>query len=255
MAPSTQAPQLDPPHAPPAARGPQLPLAGHLEELRRRLGISLAALLVAVALSMIRADDIIQWLASPVQAFLPFFAFFTPVEPLAAYLKVGGLAGLVLAMPVILWQLWAFIRSGLTKTERSAGLAFVWWGSLQFLAGAAFAYYVVLPASLRFLFGIGAEYLRPVISIDRYLSFVTTLLFWCGLVFELPVVLFGLSRVGIVTSEWLRQQRPYAILVLVIIAALVTPTTDPVNLCLVAVPMALLYEVSIWLTRVAIRRS
>ena len=229
-------------------------LAGHLEELRRHLGLSLLALLITVSVSLTQADRIIQWLVSPVQELLPFFAFFTPMEPLAAYLKVGTLAGLVLAMPVILWQVWAFVRGGLTPAERSSGAVFVWWGSAQFLAGAAFAYYVLLPVSLRFLFSIGAHYLRPVISIDRYLAFVTGLLGWCGLVFELPVVLSVLARVGIVTSEWLRQQRPYALLVLVIAAALITPTTDPVNLALVAVPMAVLYEASIWLTRMVMRR-
>ncbi|MBI4342798.1 MAG: twin-arginine translocase subunit TatC [Candidatus Omnitrophica bacterium] len=233
--------------------GLRLSLAGHLEELRRRLGISLAALLLAVGLCLTQAERLIAWLAAPVQAWLPYFAFFTPVEPLLAYMKVSGLAGIVAAMPVILWQLWAFIRSGLTPRERSAGLLFVWWGSLQFAAGAAFAYYVLLPASLRLLLRIGEHYLRPMISIDRYLSFVTGLLFWCGLLFELPVLLVVLARIGVVSPEWLRQQRPYAMLILVILAALVTPTTDPVNLCLVAVPLALLYEASIWLTRATMR--
>lgn len=228
--------------------------AGHLEELRRGLGVSLAALLIAMGASLTQADRIIQWLVSPVQDLLPFFAFFTPTEPLAAYLRVGALAGCVLAMPVILWQVWVFVRGGLTRQERAAGTVFVWWGSAQFLAGAAFAYYVLLPVSLRVLFGIGAHYLRPVISIDRYLAFVTALLGWCGLIFELPVVLFLLARIGIVTSEWLRQQRPYAILVLVIAAALITPTTDPVNLGLVAIPLAVLYEASIWITRIAMRQ-
>ena len=164
------------------------------------------------------------------------------------------LAGLIIAMPVILGLLWGFIRSGLTSRERSLGLAFVWWGSAQFLAGAAFAYYGLLPVSLRFLLRIGERYLEPVISIDQYLSFVTTLVFWCGVVFELPVVLLILARLGIVTPEWLRQQRPYAILALVILAAIVTPTTDPINLLLMAVPLVWLYELSIVITRWAMRR-
>ena len=242
------------PQTPRRADGPFLTLAGHLEELRVRLGVSLAALLIATGLSLVWVERIIRWLQRPVVDVLPRFAYFSPVEPLMAYLKVALLSGLLLAMPVILWQLWGFVRSGLTRRERSSGLALVVWGSLQFLAGAAFAYYGLVPVSLRFLLCIGAGVLQPVISINQYLSFVTTLLFWCGLVFELPVVLFILAKVGIVTSEWLRQQRPYAILVLVVIAAVVTPTTDPVNLLLMAVPMVLLYELSILITRVAIRR-
>ena len=163
------------------------------------------------------------------------------------------LAGLILAMPVILAQLWGFVRSGLTKRERSYGLAFIGWGSVLFLTGVAFAYFILLPASLHLLLGIGRSYLEPMLSIDKYLSFLTTLAFWCGIIFEIPAVLFLLAKVGIVTSEWLRQQRAYAILILFIIAAIVTPTTDPVNLFLMAVPMVLLYELSIWITRLALR--
>ena len=232
---------------------PRLTFAAHLEELRRRLGISLAALLVAVGISFTQIERIIRWLAHPVEWLLPRFAYFSPTEPLVAYVNVAGLAGLILAMPVILTQLWAFVRAGLTPRERSSGLVFIGWGSVLFVAGVAFAYYGLLPVSLRFLLGIGKEYLEPVISINRYLSFVTTLALWCGVIFELPVVLWLLAKVGVVTPEWLRQQRPYAILILVIIAAIVTPTTDPVNLLLLAVPMVVLYEISTLITRFAMR--
>jgi len=231
-----------------------LTVAEHLEELRRRLGMSLAALLVAIAVSFVSVDHILAWLQRPAEHLLPRFAFFSPTEPLTAYMKVAMLAGLIIAMPVILWQLWGFVRAGLTRQEQLLGMRFVVWGSAQFLAGVAFAYYGLLPASLRLLLGIGANRLQPMVSIDAYLAFVTTLLFWCGLVFELPVVLFVLAKVGIVTSEWLRQQRPYAILVLVIIAAIVTPTTDAVNLILMTIPMLLLYELSIAITRFATPR-
>ena len=245
---------ISPPEIEPRTDGPRLTLAGHFEELRRRLGISLLALVVAVGVSLVFVERLIGWLQRPAGPHLVRFAFFNPTEPFIAYMKVAVLAGLILAMPVILGQLWGFVRSGLTTRERSSGIAFVWWGSAQFLAGAAFAYYGLLPVSLRFLLRIGERYLEPVISIDQYLSFVTTLVFWCGAVFELPVVLFVLARLGIVTPEWLRQQRPYAILSLVIIAAIVTPTTDPINLLLMAVPLVWLYELSILITRVAIRR-
>lgn len=228
--------------------------AGHLEELRRRLGISLAAVLVAVGLCWTQVERLIDWLRQPAAPLLPRFAFFTPTEPLFAYLRVAVLAGLLVAMPCILWQVWGFIRGALKPAERAYGLAFVWWGSAQFLAGAAFAYWVLLPLSLRVLLGIGRGTLEPVLSIDRYLGFVTTLVFWCGIIFELPVVLFLLAKVGVVTAEWLRQQRPYAVLVLVILAAVVTPTTDPVSLLLLAVPMWLLYELAILMVRMAIRR-
>ena len=236
------------------AEGRRFTFAEHLEELRRRLGVSLAVLLIAVGISFTRVEQIIQWLQRPAGELLPRFVFFTPTEPLMAYIKVSVLAGLILAMPVILWQVWAFVRSGLTLAERSYGTAFVFWGSALFLLGVSFAYFILLPASLKLLLGIGRSYLEPMISIDRYLSFVTTLGLWCGVIFELPIVLWLLASVGVVTSEWLRQQRPYAVLVLVIIAAIVTPTTDPVNLLLMAAPMVALYEVSILVSKFATPR-
>jgi sec-independent protein translocase protein TatC len=233
----------------------RLTLAGHLEELRRRLAIALAAFLAATALSLSQAERLLGWLRRPAEGMLPSFAFFTPAEPLLAYVRVGVLAGVILAMPIILGQLWGFVRSGLTPRERALGAVFIWWGSAQCLAGAAFAYWVLAPASLRILLGIGRRILQPVISIDAYVSFVTALVGWCALVFELPVVLVVLARLGIVTPEWLRQQRPYALLVLVIIAAIITPTTDPLSLLLMAAPLALLYELSIVVTRLAWRRA
>ena len=242
---------LNPPSE--SKQGPRFTLAEHLEELRRRLAISLAAFIVSAGISVTKAGVIIGWLRRPLGDDVPRFAFFSPTEPLIAYIKVAALSGLILAMPVMLWQAWGFVRGGLTRRERSLGLPFVWWGSVQFLAGAAFAYYALLPVSLNVLLGVGSGLFEPMISIDRYLSFVTTLIFWCGVVFELPVALFILARIGIVTPEWLRQQRSYAILVIVIIAAIVTPTTDPINLMLLAVPIMLLYEISILITSIGLR--
>ncbi len=238
----------------PAERERTLTLADHLEELRRRLALCLVVLLAAVGVSFSQADRIIGWLRRPAEGLLPRFAFFTPTEPLLAYIKVSILAGLILSMPVILSQVWGFVRSGLTWRERYYGLAFIAWGTVLFVAGVAFAYYWLLPVSLKVLLGIGRGILEPVVSIDTYLSFVTGLAFWCGIVFEIPIVLFLLAKVGVVTPEWLRQSRSYAILVIFIIAAVVTPTTDPVNMILMAIPMVLLYEVSIWVTWFAIRR-
>ena len=196
------------------------------------------------ARAVVRPISTVSAVAAPVEP---------PIEPLVAYVKVACLAGVLLAMPIILSQLWGFVRAGLSRRERSYGLTFVWWGSVLFAAGVAFAYYVLLPVSLRFLLGIGHGTLAPVISIDTYLSFVTSIAFWCGVLFELPAVLYLLATVGVVTPAWLRQSRPYAILVMVIIAALVTPTTDPVSLLLMAAPMVLLYELSILTVRFAFR--
>ncbi|MBI3011766.1 MAG: twin-arginine translocase subunit TatC [Candidatus Omnitrophica bacterium] len=119
---------------------PRLTVIGHLEELRRRLGISLAAFLIAAGISATQMERILHWLQQPVHPLVPAFAFFTPTEPLIAYTKVAVLSGFLLAMPVMLSQFWAFVRPGLTRRERAYGLAFVGWGGAQFLAGGMFAY-------------------------------------------------------------------------------------------------------------------
>lgn len=228
---------------------PGMTIAGHLEELRRRLGLCLLAWLVATGASLAYAGQLIAWLHRPAVRDIPQLAALSPTEPLIAYIRVAVLGGFVLAMPVWLAQLWGFVRPGLKPSEQLLGVTMIWWGSAQFFLGAAVAYYVLLPVSLRVLLSVGAHTILPIISVDRYLSFSTSLLVWCGVVFELPVVLSVLAKVGIVTPEWLRQQRPYAVLVLVIVAALITPTTDPVNLLLMVIPLLGLYEVSIVIAR------
>jgi sec-independent protein translocase protein TatC len=230
------------------------PLAGHLDELRRRLGISLLAVGLGSALCTSRIDILIQWLKRPAGKLLPHLAFFSPAEALMAYLKVACLAGLALAMPVILYQAWAFVRAGLTPEERRWGGVFVGWGSLQFILGVAFAYGVLLPVSLRFLLGFAGAELEPVISVDRYLGFVVSLSFWCGVIFQLPVALVLLTRMGLLTPQWLAQQRPYALLGLVVLAALLTPTTDVVSLMLMVLPLFVLYEVAVWMSAFTGRR-
>lgn len=239
---------MSPPHM--ETPGSPLSLIEHLEELRRRAWISLATFLLCVGVSFFYVEPIIVWLRRPAESYISHFAFFSPTEALSAYFKVATVSGLILSMPVLLWQVWIFVRPALTRREQAYGMAFVSWASFLFIGGLAFAYYFLLPASLRFLLGIGKEFLVPLISVHQYVSFVVSLALMCGIIFELPVVLLLLSKVGIVSAPWLRQQRPLAILGMVIAAALITPTTDLVNLTLVTIPMIILYELSILFTLV-----
>ena len=223
----------------------RMSLLEHLEELRRRLIICLATVLVASAASFSFADRILGWLKRPAGELLPRLAFFSPAEGLVAYVKMALAAGAIVSMPVILAQLWRFARPAMTARERAYGLAFVLWGSALFLAGAAAAYFGCLPLFLRFLLSVGSPHIEPVISVSRYLSFVLGVILFGGAVFEMPLVVFVLTRVGILTPGSLRRRRAVALLGLVIVAAFITPTTDALSLTLITVPLALLYEVSI----------
>jgi sec-independent protein translocase protein TatC len=184
---------------------------------------------------------------------LPQLAFFGPAEAIVAYMKVAVAFGIAIAMPMILWQCWSFIRPGLTRQERQFGVALIQWGGLLFLAGCAFAYWVLLPMSLRFLMQFGSRHLVPVISVSQYLSFTTTMILVCGAIFEVPIVVFLLARLGFVTPALLKRQWRQAVLAVLVASALITPTPDIVSMLLVAVPMLALYEASIWVAGFGLR--
>ncbi len=213
-------------------------------ELRRRLLVCVLTVLLASGLGFWLADWLLAWLKRPAGYLLPTLAFFSPTEGLVAYLTVAVAFGLVAALPVLLYQLWAFVRPALTWRERTYGVAFVCWGSLCFVLGAEVGYGVLLPYFLKFLLSVGSPHLAPVISVSQYLSFVLGVILLCGAVFELPVVVFLLSRMGLVNPQMLRRHRPLAMLIILIVAAMVTPTTDAISLFLLALPLALLYEFS-----------
>lgn len=222
-----------------------LRLIDHLEELRRRLMVCSATLLATVAVGVMHAGTIIAWLKRPAGRHLPLLAVFTPTEGLSAYLQVGLMAGLILATPVILWQLWGFIRPGLAAHERRYGLLIVVGGTGLFLAGLAFAYWVALPMALTVLLGIGEGTLLPMISVSRYLSFTTTILLVTGAIFELPLVILVLAKLGLVTAQGLSRRWSLAILAMAILAAVMTPTTDAITMLVMMVPMLVLYAASI----------
>lgn len=226
-----------------------LTITEHLQELRYRLGVSLLAVAGASLISLAFADRLLAWLKRPAEPYLDRLAFFSPTEGLLAYLKVALTSGLVLAMPVVLYQVWAFVRPALTWRERASALAFVWWGSLLFALGGLCAYTVCLPLCLQFLLTVGGGAFEPVISIHQYLSFVSGVLLLCGVLFELPLVVVMLTRFGAISPEGLRRLRPMAWLALLILAAVLTPTTDAISLLLVTLPMALLYEVGLAVSR------
>lgn len=233
----------------------ELPLAAHLEELRARLGRTLAAIAVGMVACYPRTDVLFAYLTAPLNEAsastgLPVMLVGTGVaEAFFTRLKVAAFAGILLTLPVTLWQLWMFIQPGLRGAEARYARSFVLCGSLFFLAGAAFCYSLVLPLAFPFFLGeyagIGIE---PVIRISEYLSFVSRLLLAFGITFEMPVATFFFARAGLITEQTLTHYGRYAIVVMFVLAAILTPP-DVVSQCLMAGPLLTLYGVSILVAR------
>src|SRR3989442_13990263 len=222
---------------------PKMSFLEHLEELRKRLIISIVALGVAFLVCWNFADRIFALLAQPLSRFLPpgdKLVFTRLTEPFLLYMKVAFFAGIFIASPVILWQLWLFISPGLYKRERRYAAPFNIIASLFFIVGGYFGYRVLLPGTCAFFLETGKQF-RQMIKADEFFSFASTIILATGLVFETPILIFFLARLGIVTPAFLMQKFKYAIVLAFIIAAVVTPTPDMVTQTVLALPMIGLY--------------
>jgi sec-independent protein translocase protein TatC len=231
-------------------------LVQHLEELRRRLIICAAAVAVGSIGGFVLYRPVLDFLQEPYRqavASLPEtitdkLIVTTPTEPFLAFLKIGLFVGLGLALPVLLYQLWRFITPGLTARERRLGIPFVLASLVLFAGGTVFAFAIV-PRGLAFLFSFGGDNLVPLLTIDRYLSFLFFLVLAFGISFEIPLLLLFLTGVGVLSSAQLRRWRRYALIGTVVFAAVATPTQDPYTMLLMAVPIYLLYEGAILIAR------
>ena len=222
-------------------------LLDHLEELRQRLMRAAIALFAGFLVCWPLADRIYEFLAQPIYRFLPEdtkLAFLGVTDPFMIYVKVAALAAVFLTSPYILYQAWSFVAPGLYKREKRLAAPFIFVGSVLFLAGGAFAYYIAFPFAVEFLLGVGEQF-QPTITVTSYLSFLMTVILGLGLMFELPTVIFFLSRLGLVTPAFLLRHFRWAVLLIFTASAIITPTPDVVNLCLFAVPTILLYLLGI----------
>jgi sec-independent protein translocase protein TatC len=174
-----------------------------------------------------------------------------PTESLSNYMKVALFCGVILAMPFIVYQIGRFITPGLTKRERRYLYVLVPGATLCFLTGVAFAYFVMLPAALPFLGSFMADLVEQNWAIGEYLSFVTSLLFWIGVAFELPLFVYFLAKAGVIDAQTLSKNRKYAVIAIAFLSAVITPTVDPLNMALVMGPLIVLYEVGVILARIA----
>jgi sec-independent protein translocase protein TatC len=226
---------------------PAMSLIEHLEELRVRIVRSLIGFAVAFGICWHFHREIFGFLKAPIEPHLPGdqkLSFFTVSEPFMLYMKTAALAALFLSAPYILAQVWGFVAPGLYKKERRWALPFIFFGTLFFLAGGAFAYYVAFPFAVEFLLGMGEDF-QAVIAASNYLGFLMTVILGLGLMFELPIFILLLSIAGVVTPGFLLRHFRWAVLIIFIVAAGITPTPDIANLLLFAVPTLGLYLLGI----------
>jgi sec-independent protein translocase protein TatC len=227
-----------------------MPFLAHLEELRKRIIFSVVWVLVGFLSCWSFADRIFGLMQQPIIQALRHhglggeLVYLNPTEPFNLYLNVGFVAGLFATSPVVFYQLWLFIAPGLYRREKRYVLPFLLSTVGLFIAGGLFGYRMVYPASLDFLIGYGQRF-QPMITIGEYTKLFLTVIVGLGLIFEMPILVLFLALMRVITARWMWRNLRYAILAIFIVAAIVTPTTDILNMCLFAAPMVALYAISI----------
>lgn len=249
---SAPVPQLPPPEP---ENEVKLTFIEHLRDLRRCLFRAVVGIAVGMALVGWFVPQIVHWLMAPVRNALPegkqTLVYTSAIEPMMVYIKVALYGGVFAAAPWVLYQLWSFVAPGLYKREKRIASRFVFFGTLLFYSGAAFCYFLVMPPAFPAMLAFAEDStLTPMLSLSEQLGLVLAMLLGFGIVFEVPVVIAFLSMIGLVDYKLLARYRRIAIIVNVTLAAIITPTGDPLNLAMMAVPMIVFYEVGIVLARV-----
>ena len=227
----------------------ELTIWEHLDELRSRLLVAMLALVVATAVSVIFTKQGLELLIIPLGEYIP--QAIRPTESFVVYFRVALIGGVTLAMPMIVYQVIRFILPGLLPHEKRY-LYFLLPGVFVcFGGGVAFASLIMLPAAINFMQGFLNTIIENRWTLDNYIAFVTRILFWMGIVFQTPLIMYFLAKLGIITPKKLSRYRKFAVLAIAVIAAMVTPTPDPINMMIVMIPLYLLYEAGIVLARIA----
>ncbi|MBN1907521.1 MAG: twin-arginine translocase subunit TatC [Deltaproteobacteria bacterium] len=229
------------------------PFMSHLEELRKRLINAFIAIGVAFCCAYYFAEELFGFLIAPLTKAMPegsSLIFTNLPEMFFIYLKTAFVAGILVASPVIFYQFWKFIAPGLYPNEKRYVVPFVTSSTILFISGAMFGYFVVFPFGFQFFLGFANENLRAMPSVQQYFGFASKMLLAFGLVFELPVLMFFMSKMGLVSVASMKKKRKYAILMAFVVSAILTPP-DVVTQCMMAVPLVLLYEVGIFFSRFA----
>lgn len=229
----------------------KLTILGHLGELRSRLIKCVIAVVITSLVSFIFAKQIFNILILPAEGIDLIYIEMT--EMIGTYMRVSLASGIILAMPYLVYQVLMFVSPALTPKEKKYVYLILPWVTLMFIGGVVFGYFILVPPATKFLITFGSDIATPQIKIGNYISIITRLLVAIGLVFELPVLTTFLARIGIITPKWLADKRKLAIIFAFILAAIITPTFDPINQSLVAIPLIVLYEMSIWLAKLVRR--
>ncbi len=217
----------------------------HLEELRWRLIKAIAAVLILSIVSYFYSEWLLDLVTRPIGKVY----FMGPSEAFSVRIKLSLFAGLVLGLPVILYQLWRFIAPGLYAKEIAVVIPVVFFGTVFFVSGAAFCFFFVLPVGIEFLMGYATDKLQPMIQVGRYISFVAWMTISFGVVFELPIISFFLGRIGVINSGMMRRGRRFAVVAILIVAGVATPSPDVFSQLMLAVPLYALYEISVIVVR------
>ena len=228
----------------------------HLEELRWRIIYSLIGLVAGAIICWIFIDFLVDVvLLKPARDSGAKLQNLKPFGQLFLYFEVAIIGGIIVSLPNIFYQLWKFIAPALRRKERKYILAIVIYSTLCFIAGLVFAYFVMIPLSLKFAVQFGSTEITNQFAIDEYLSIVISVLLAAGFVFELPMISFFLTKLGILKPSFMKKYRRHAIVIIMILAAFLTPGTDPVSQVILAVPLVLLYEISIFISKVSVKKD
>lgn len=228
----------------------KMSLVDHLEELRRRLITAIVAIVIGSGVCYFYAAELVHFITAPAGKLY----YMSPGEAFFTYLRVSFFAGFLLALPVVLYQAWAFIVPALTNKERFASFILVPTSVILFLIGLAFSYMWVLPAGIKFFMGFATEDLQPMLSLGQYLSFVISFLLPFGFIFELPLLIVVLAKLGIIGSEFLDGKRKHVLVLSFVVGAIISPTPDVFSQTMIAVPVIVMYEMSRLIVKYILRK-
>lgn len=228
----------------------------HIEELRWRIIYALIGIVLFTIVAWIFIDPLVDFvLLKPARDANASLQNLRPFGQLFLYVQVAIIVGIIASLPNIFYQLWQFIAPALKKRERKYILWIVFFSTFCFLAGIAFAYFVMLPLAMKFAAQFGSEAIKNEFSIEEYMSIIISVMLAAGVVFELPMISFFLSKLGILTPLFMRKYRRHAIVIILILSAILTPGADPVSQVILAVPLVLLYEISIFISKLSSKKN